>query len=63
MSVESTSPATNELQISIDTIHGCVLFVQFGLDSLQSWLTIAESVIGPTIEGVFVAMIIPRLFR
>jgi hypothetical protein len=39
--------------------------VQFGLDTLQSWLATAESVIVIVIviEGVFVAMIIQRLFR
>jgi hypothetical protein len=51
------------LQISLNAIHGRVFFVQFGLDSLQSWLATAESVIGIVIEGVFVAMIIQRLFR
>jgi len=51
------------LQISLNAIHGRVFFVQFGLDTLQSWLATAESVIGIIIEGVFVAMIIQRLFR
>jgi hypothetical protein len=47
----------------LNAIHGRVFFVQFGLDTLQSWLATAESVIGVVIEGVFVAMIIQRLFR
>ena len=58
-----TSPqAANALQISLNAIHGRVFFAQFGLDTLQSWLAAAESVIGIVIEGVFVAMIIQRLF-
>jgi hypothetical protein len=36
--------------------------MQFGRDTLQSWLATAESVIDIVIEGVFVAMIIQRLF-
>ena len=55
--------AADALQISLNAIHGRVFFVQFGLDTLQSWLATAESVIGIVIEGVFVAMIIQRLFR
>jgi len=51
------------LQISLNAIHGRVFFAQFGLDTLQSWLATAESVIGIVIEGVFVAMLIQRLFR
>jgi hypothetical protein len=51
------------LQISLNAIHGRVFFAQFHLDTLQSWLATAESVIGIVIEGVFVAMIIQRLFR
>jgi hypothetical protein len=31
--------------------------------TLQSWLATAESIIGIVIEGVFVALIIQRLFR
>jgi hypothetical protein len=50
------------LQISLNAIHGRVFFVQFGLDTLQSWLATAESVIGIVIEGVFVAMVIQRFF-
>jgi hypothetical protein len=33
------------------------------LDTLQSWLATAETVIGIDIESVFVAMLIQRLFR
>jgi len=44
-------------------IHGRVFFTQWGLDTLQSWLATAESVIGIVIEGVFVAMLIQHLFR
>jgi hypothetical protein len=50
------------LQISLNAIHGRVFFVQFGLDTLQSWLATIESVIGIVIEGVFVAMLIQRFF-
>lgn len=55
--------ALNALQISINAIHGRVFFAQFTLDTLQSWLATAESVCGIVIEGVFVAMLIQRLFR
>jgi len=57
--MEVTRLAADALQISLNAIYGRVFFVQFGLDTLQSWLATAESVI----EGVFVAMIIQRLFR
>ena len=59
----SLQDGVDALQISLNAIHGRVFFVQFGLDTLQSWLATAESVIGIVIEGVFVAMIIQRLFR
>jgi hypothetical protein len=55
--------AANALQISLNAIHGRVFFAQFTLDTLQSWLATAESVVGIVIEGVFVAMLIQRLFR
>jgi uncharacterized protein YjbI with pentapeptide repeats len=61
--IPTIQQAADALQISINAIHGRVFFVQFGLDTLQSWLATAESVIGIVIEGVFVAMIIQRLFR
>jgi|SRR6516164_6092437 hypothetical protein len=51
------------MQISFNAIHRRVIFAQFALDTLQSWLATAESVIGVVIEGVFVAMIIQRLFH
>jgi hypothetical protein len=61
--IPSIQNILDALQISLNAIHGRVFFVQFGLDTLQSWLATAESVIGIVIEGVFVAMIIQRLFR
>jgi hypothetical protein len=53
---------SDALQISLNAIHGRVFFVQFGLDTLQSWLATAESIVGIVIEGVFVAMLIQRFF-
>jgi uncharacterized protein YjbI with pentapeptide repeats len=61
--VPTIQQAADALQISLNAIHGRVFFAQFHLDTLQSWLATAESVIGIVIEGVFVAMIIQRLFR
>jgi hypothetical protein len=61
--VPTIQQTADAMQISLNAIHGRVFFVQFGLDTLQSWLATAESVIGIVIEGVFVAMIIQRLFR
>jgi hypothetical protein len=49
-------------QISLNAIHGRVFFAQFGLDTAQSWLATAESIVGIVIEGVFVAMLIQRFF-
>jgi hypothetical protein len=49
-------------QISLNAIHGRVFFVQFGLDTFQSWLATLESIIGIVIEGTFVAMLIQRFF-
>ena len=54
--------ALDALQISLNAIHGRVFFVQFGLDTLQSWLATIESIFGIVIEGVFVAMLIQRFF-
>jgi hypothetical protein len=54
--------ALNALQISLNAIHGRVFFVQFGLDTLQSWLATLESIVGIVIEGTFVAMLIQRFF-
>ncbi|HEY7022132.1 MAG TPA: pentapeptide repeat-containing protein [Ktedonobacterales bacterium] len=53
---------TDSLQISLNAIHGRVFFVQFGLDTAQSWIATIESVVGILIEGVFVAMLIQRFF-
>ena len=50
------------MQISLNAIHGRVFFAQFGLDTAQSWIATAESVVGIVIEGVFVAVLIQRLF-
>jgi hypothetical protein len=47
--------------MSLIAIHRRVFFVQLGLDTLQSWLATAESVI--VIECVFIAKLIQRLFR
>jgi uncharacterized protein YjbI with pentapeptide repeats len=49
-------------QISLNAIHGRVFFAQFGLDTAQSWLATAESIVGIVIEGVFVATLIQRFF-
>jgi hypothetical protein len=54
--------AFNALQIGLNAIHGRVFFAQFGLNTLQSWLATAESIVGIVIEGVFVAMLIQRFF-
>jgi hypothetical protein len=62
-SAPSYQQTADALQISLYAANGRVFFVQFGLDTLQSWLAIAESVTGIVFEGVFVAMIIQRLFR
>jgi hypothetical protein len=59
----SGQDALNAVQISLNAIHGRVFFAQFALDTAQSWLATAESVVGIVIEGVFVAMLIQRLFR
>jgi hypothetical protein len=58
----SVQSVFNALQISLNAIHGRVFFVQFGLDTLQSWLATIESILGIGIEGVFVAMLIQRFF-
>jgi hypothetical protein len=54
--------ALDSLQVSLNAIHGRVFFTQLGLDTLQSWLATAESIVGIAIEGVFVAMLIQRFF-
>ena len=61
--VGPTAPQVfDALQISLNAIHGRVFFAQFHLDTLQSWLATAESIIGIVIEGVFVAMLVQRFF-
>lgn len=54
--------ALDALQISLNAVHGRVFFAQFHLDTLQSWLATAESIVGIVIEGIFVAMLIQRFF-
>jgi hypothetical protein len=54
--------ALDALQISLNAVHGRVFFAQFHLDTLQSWLATAESIMGIVIEGVFVALLIQRFF-
>jgi hypothetical protein len=49
-------------QISLNAVHGRVFFAQFGLDTVQSWIATAESIVGIIIEGIFVAVLIQRLF-
>jgi hypothetical protein len=58
----SIQSAVDSLQVSLNAVHGRVFFVQFHLDTLQSWLATAESIIGIVIEGVFVAMLVQRFF-
>jgi hypothetical protein len=53
----------SQLPPHAEILHRRIFFAQFHLDTLQSWLATAESVIGTVIEGVFVAMLIQRLFR
>jgi uncharacterized protein YjbI with pentapeptide repeats len=50
------------LLVSLTAIHGRVFFETFGLNSSQSWIAAVESVVGIVIEGVFVAMLIQRIF-
>jgi Pentapeptide repeats (8 copies) len=54
--------AADAAQISLNAIHGRVFFAQFQLDTFQSWLATIESLLGIVIEGVFVAVLIQRLF-
>lgn len=58
----SWQEALASLQISLNAIHGRVFFAQFALDTLQSWIATVESLVGIVIEGVFVAVLIQRLF-
>jgi hypothetical protein len=61
-SVPTGPQALDALQISLNAIHGRVFFAQFHLDTVQSWLATAESMVGIVIEGVFVAMLVQRFF-
>ncbi|HEV8193450.1 MAG TPA: hypothetical protein VGP82_18460 [Ktedonobacterales bacterium] len=54
--------AFDALQISLNAVHGRVVFAQFHLDTLHSWLATAEAIVGIGIEGVFVAMLIQHFF-
>jgi hypothetical protein len=49
--------------VSLAAIHGRALIEQLGAWTPAAWVAAVESVIGIVIEGVFVAMIIQRLFR
>jgi len=60
--IPSLQQGADALQISLNAIHGRVFFAQFGLDTVQSWIAMAESVVAIVIEGVFVAVLIQRLF-
>jgi len=47
-SVLSVSSALDALQISLNAVPGRVVFAQFHLDTLQSWLATAESIVSPS---------------
>lgn len=49
--------------VSLSAIHGRATFETLGAWSPAAWAAAIESVIGIVIEGVFVAMLIQRLFR
>jgi Pentapeptide repeats (8 copies) len=49
--------------VSLSAIHGRATFETLGAWTPAAWVAAVESVIGIFIEGVFVAMIIQRLFR
>jgi hypothetical protein len=51
------------MRISLIAVDRPVLFVQIGLDTLQSWLATAESGTGIVSERVFIALLIQWLFR
>ncbi len=53
----------NALQISLNAIHGRVFFANFQIDTAQSWIATAESIVGIVVEGIFVAMLIQRFFN
>ena len=49
--------------VSLSAIHGRAVFEQLGAWTPTAWVAAIESVVGIVIEGVFVAMLIQRLFR
>src|SRR5262249_3779072 len=48
--------------VSLSAIHGRTTFEQLGPWSFPAWVASVESVVGIVIEGVFVAVLIQRLF-
>jgi hypothetical protein len=62
VSTHALDAFARNVQISLNAIHGRAFFAQFGLDTVQSWIATAESVVGIVIEGLFVAVLIQRLF-
>jgi uncharacterized protein YjbI with pentapeptide repeats len=48
--------------ISFTGMHGRVFVGNFGLDSVLSWIAGVEALAGIVFEGVFVAMLVQRLF-
>jgi uncharacterized protein YjbI with pentapeptide repeats len=49
--------------VSLSAIHGRATFETLGAWTPAAWVAAIESVVGIVIEGVFVAMLIQRLFR
>jgi len=49
--------------MSVTTIHCRVFTSPFNLESVQAKLAAAQAVSGLAIEGMFVAILIQRLFR
>jgi hypothetical protein len=49
--------------VSLAAIHGRALLEQIGAWTPAVWVAVVESVGDIVIEGVFVAMLIQRLFR
>lgn len=49
--------------VSLSAIHGRAVFEQLGAWTPAAWVAAIESVVGIVIEGVFVAILIQRLFR
>jgi len=56
-------PIAVTLVNAVFAIHGRTTFETLGAWTPAAWFAAIESVIGIVIEGVFVAMIIQRLFR